>query len=651
MGVRETGLVSFIVPAFNAERTLGKTVATIREAAAGFRHEIVIIDDGSLDGTRALAEELGDVVASRPCQAGAARGRNDAVRRAAGDVFFFVDSDVTVNPEAVSIILDHLDAGADAAFGAYTPLPPEEVRNAPTVFKNLLHHFTHLHGGGDVTTFWSGFSAITREAFFAIQGFDPRVTWSADVEDIHLGYRLTKHGGRIVLDPRAQVMHHKRYKVRGMVMSDLVHRAIPWTKAMLELRTFNVCLNLKGGSVASSLVLYGAGGALVALPFAPLAATVALAGTALTWGFLNRAILLYARGHWRPFGAARVAFFLGMMNLYAPAGAAVGVVLHLLRGPHRSVRNTLGLPDFKDEANAEVEVTVAVVLDGREGAETVASLPDPEPWWELVVVGRRRPAWLHAHARFVAAGEKSRPTAQSQAALDHARGKMIALLSSRDVAEPGWLDHVRVAATRGDLAVGGSFEHDRRGRLERAQGVLWHWKWRPEFPAMWMQDHPPTNAAYRVGAVRRVGGFDGEPVALYRRLSAYGARPVRFEPAMKVRQATDASPHPVRGMTRFARAASASMVRYYDYSLGVRLAFVAVAPIHVSMHLVRLVGQAIQERTADRTFWAALPKITAGMLMREAGTVVGMFLAQRSSVELRLGDPGVAEPETVARLA
>src|SRR5437879_2809190 len=112
--------VSFIVPAYNATATLGDTVASIRQARQGFPRAAVIVNDGSIEDTYAVAKQLGDIVTTRACQAGAARARNDAVQLATGDIFFFVDSDVTVTPEAVATILADIEAGADAVFGAYT---------------------------------------------------------------------------------------------------------------------------------------------------------------------------------------------------------------------------------------------------------------------------------------------------------------------------------------------------------------------------------------------------------------------------------------------------------------------------------------------------------------------------------------------------
>lgn len=641
----EIDLVSFIVPAFNAESTLGATIASIRDAAAEFDHEIVIVDDGSIDATHDVAQALGDIVVKQACQAGAARVRNDAVRRASGDVFVFVDSDVTVTREAVAKLLAHVRGNADAAFGAYTSLPPVEVRNGATNFKNLLHHYTHLQGGvRTVSTFWSGFSAIRRDAFFAVHGFNPTVTWSADVEDIHLGYRLTQQSKRILLDPTAQVMHHKRYTLRRMVRSDLLHRAIPWTKAMLELRTFRSDLNLKGSSIAASIALAVA---LVSFALAPLlwpmAGAVVLLAIA-TWLLLSRRFIRYAVQECGVAGGAQATAYLALMNLYAPAGAAVGVLFFLLRGNHRSIRNTLSLE--LDSEERPYEVTVAVVLGDMDRAEAVAHLPAPASWWELLVVGHSEPDDLPENATFIEAPESFGSNAQAQLALEGAEGRMLALLSAKEVPAVGWLDRVRVAHARGDLAVGGAFEHDRRSHAARASSIVWNWRWRPEHPAMWLSDHPPTNCAFMVEPIRVMGGFR-DRTAIFRRLSAYGVRPVRFDPAMLVHRAAGVPLQTKLDIARFGSVETASRVQYFDYTLPVRIANIVLTPVRYILGLVHLVGQAVEEGSADPAFFAVLPRVAWGLAWRELGSIDGFLRPGRHRPTLapvaRSEDPELAQ--------
>ena len=614
--------VSFIIPAFNAERTLAATVETVR-ASAPPGAEVVIVDDGSLDGTRELAERLADRLVCRPCQGGAARARNDACRAASGDVYVFVDSDVTVEPAAVRGLLDHLRAGADAVYGAYQPLPPKDARNAPTDYKNLIHHFTHLRGATDrSSTFWSGFSAITREAFWAVEGFDPATTRSADVEDIHLGYRLNQAGARIVLDPKLQAVHHKRYTVRGLIASDIFHRAIPWSRAMIELRTASLDLNLKHRAIISAGLAWLT---VVSMPGPVLLGPVAWivpASAATAWVVSNGDFLRYVRRVAGTSVMVKSAFFHAAFGLYSMPGALLGIGHTMLRGRNRSVRNSLSL-ELLDGAKADLDVTVAVIAPTGVELLNLDAFPAPEPWWELLVVTAGPIASdAPAHVRVVVAPAGEGADALREIALGAASGQLLACLDNDNIPEPGWLEHVRAAAHRHDLAVGGSFQHDRVSIRRRADAIARWWSWRPEARSSWMEVHPRTNVAYDVFAARRVGGF-GEPAALLRRLSGFGARPLRFEPGMSVSVHPRSTRRPFHELFDEAVAQGSALVRYNDNRRRLRFARAAQLPWKVAVQPVRVVRQAIREGSADMSLVLALPLTVCALTVREIALVVG----------------------------
>jgi hypothetical protein len=114
-------------------------------------------------------------------------------------------------------------------------------------YRNLLHHFVHQHGRREASTFWAGFGAIRRPVFEAVGGFDETYagTRRGGTEDIELGYRLRRAGHRIVLDRSLQVTHLKRWTLGSFLRSDIVDRAIPWSRLVLERREFPDDLNLR----------------------------------------------------------------------------------------------------------------------------------------------------------------------------------------------------------------------------------------------------------------------------------------------------------------------------------------------------------------------------------------------------------------------
>ena len=94
--------LTIIVPAFNEEAYLAPTLGSIRAAADQLRARsdvdvdvVVVVDNASVDGTAAVARDLGATVVHEPVQ-GIARARNTGARRAPGDVLVFLDADVFV---------------------------------------------------------------------------------------------------------------------------------------------------------------------------------------------------------------------------------------------------------------------------------------------------------------------------------------------------------------------------------------------------------------------------------------------------------------------------------------------------------------------------------------------------------------------------
>ena len=203
--------LSVIVPATDRPATLERCVDAIRRAAAP-PDEIIVVDS--------------------PPRSGPAAARNAGAARATGSVLVFVDSDVLVHRDAFERIRTALatDPERVAVFGSYDDAPA--ANGVVSIFRNLLHHWIHHSSAGRATTFWAGLGAVRSDAFRAVGGFDARRFPVPSVEDIELGLRLARTG-TIELDPRIQGTHLKRWGLRSMVVTDLIHRARPWVALML----------------------------------------------------------------------------------------------------------------------------------------------------------------------------------------------------------------------------------------------------------------------------------------------------------------------------------------------------------------------------------------------------------------------------------
>ena len=321
---------SVIVPAFQAADFLPRTLRALRECrppVGGF--ELIVVDDGSPDATAEVASRYADRVLRQAQPAGgASRARNAGAAVARGEWLLFVDADVAVHTDTMQRLTECLERHPDAVavFGSYDAEPAAE--GLVSRYRNLLHHYVHLRGAGEATTFWSGLGAVRRDLFLSLGGFEPH-RWQ--LEDIQFGYRLRSRGGRIVLDPRIQGTHLKRWTLGAVVVTDFRDRAIPWMRLLLEGRNQGAAsLNI---TRAERLKVLGA--AIIA---ASLLGALLLADSRFAWVALGLTVALAASNFpvYRWFARERGSrFALAVIPLHLwyyfsnAAAAGVAVLEHL----------------------------------------------------------------------------------------------------------------------------------------------------------------------------------------------------------------------------------------------------------------------------------------------------------------------------------
>lgn len=250
--------VSIVVPVYNGEAELERCLAGIATSQTE-PLEVIVVDDGSTDGSRAVAEKFGARVLGTGGRSGPAKARNLGAREAKGDVLFFLDADVVAQPDSVGRVAAAFgeDAALDALIGSYDDDPAE--RDFLSQYKNLMHCYVHQTGHEQASTFWSGCGAIRREVFLGYSGFDESYARPA-IEDIELGYRLFQAGRRMMLDKQLRVKHLKRWTFWNLLKTDILDRGIPWTELILRDRNMPNDLNLQVSqriSVALAFVSVG----------------------------------------------------------------------------------------------------------------------------------------------------------------------------------------------------------------------------------------------------------------------------------------------------------------------------------------------------------------------------------------------------------
>lgn len=307
-------------------------------------YELILVDDGSTDGSAAIGKAAGCRGIVINGRRGAAHCRNVGAAAARGEVLLSTDADVVIRPTTIRQAVQSLADGRwDAVFGSYTSETP-----APgffSQFHNLLHHYTHQHSQESAVTFWTGCGAVRRKAFDAVGGFDER---HPPLEDIALGYALSAAGFRIRLDKGMQVTHLKRYSFLKLLRSYLFGRAVPWTRLMLVHRGFRSDLNTKPEHVLSVALA-------CLLPLSVLVAAwhwsagVVALGTELGLLWANRNFLRFLRRERGWWFAACGALQLHLFYIVCGGGAVGGLLSYWrLRRRYAKQRQAQLLTSVKD---------------------------------------------------------------------------------------------------------------------------------------------------------------------------------------------------------------------------------------------------------------------------------------------------------------
>jgi glycosyltransferase involved in cell wall biosynthesis len=140
---------TIIIPAYNEQDSIDFVLDHIREVMkeTGFTYQLLVVDDGSTDGTVEIVESKQCEVIKHPSNRGYGAAIKSGIRRARYDIIIITDADGTYPAEEIPNLLE-LMTNYDMVVGARTG---EEVhiplvrRPAKWFIRNLARYFTHTN--------------------------------------------------------------------------------------------------------------------------------------------------------------------------------------------------------------------------------------------------------------------------------------------------------------------------------------------------------------------------------------------------------------------------------------------------------------------------------------------------------------------------
>lgn len=260
---------SVIVPTFNAEAILTACLEALLDQSTPIKdYEVIIVDDGSTDGTSKIAEQF-NVKSIHQSNRGPAAARNRGTYEAGGDIILFTDADCIPDRKWIQeMILPFEDPEVVGVKGAYKTCQTSlAARFAQAEFED---RYDLLQPQASIDMIDTYSAAFRKNIFRKMGGFDENFP-VANNEDTDFSYRLATAGHKLVFNRGAFVYHthpdtllkYLRVKFGRGYWRMVVYRKYPekavkdsYTPGVIKIQTLLMALSM--GFLALSWFVHGA---------------------------------------------------------------------------------------------------------------------------------------------------------------------------------------------------------------------------------------------------------------------------------------------------------------------------------------------------------------------------------------------------------
>lgn len=209
--------ISAVVPAYNEEDRVGKTVRALRKIPV--LEEIIVVDDGSTDRTAVEAWKAGALICRRCVNAGKSASLREGAKLAKGDILAFVDADLQETALEFKWLINAVVRNeADMAIASF-----KAAKRAGLGLTKALAYWTiYSYTGKKMTAPLSGQRVLKRALFerlqFTAEGYAAEVALT--VESLQKGFRVKEIP--LQLDHRYYGNDLQSFLHRGQQFYDLI---------------------------------------------------------------------------------------------------------------------------------------------------------------------------------------------------------------------------------------------------------------------------------------------------------------------------------------------------------------------------------------------------------------------------------------------
>ncbi len=238
-------MISVIIPSYNSEKTIERTITSLKKQTYSGSYEIILVDS-SIDRTPEIVRNnFSDIKyfhLEKKTDPGTAR--NFGVKRCKGEIILFIDSDCIADPEWIEILVNlHHETNYAAIGGAVINGNNPKNNVAWAGYMAEFREFLPGHGTREISHIATCNISYKKKHFDSLGGFHPDYY---PQEDMEFNYRLTKSGEKILFYPKAQIRHFHRSEFWDFVGHQSRFGKI--TSRMLKK------LDIEGSSIARSKV-------------------------------------------------------------------------------------------------------------------------------------------------------------------------------------------------------------------------------------------------------------------------------------------------------------------------------------------------------------------------------------------------------------